>query len=86
MSTAMDVDVTSPTNPLVKRLVRLRERRAREREGVMVVEGARELTRAVQAGWPLEMLASCAAFHSPDARSAEARLVAAAREHRRLAP
>jgi RNA methyltransferase, TrmH family len=86
MSTAMDADVTSPTNPLVKRLVRLRERRAREREGVLVVEGARELTRAVQAGWPLEMLASCAAFHSPDARAAEARLVAAANDHRRLAP
>jgi RNA methyltransferase, TrmH family len=84
MSTAMTGVVTSPTNPLVKRLVRLRERRAREREGVFVVEGARELTRAVGAGWSLDLLASCPERFSPDAATAAAGLVAAAAEHRRL--
>ena len=68
----MEEDVVrSTSNPLVKRLVRLRERRARDREGLVLVEGARELSRAVSGGWPLELLAWC-----PEAFSAEATLVA----------
>jgi RNA methyltransferase, TrmH family len=85
MSAAMDADVTSPANALVKRLVRLRERRARDRERVLVVEGARELDRAVQAGWPLELLVTCPERFSPDAAAVSPGLVAAAREHRRFA-
>jgi RNA methyltransferase, TrmH family len=73
-------DVTSPANALVKRIVRLRERRAREREGVMVVEGARELRRAVEAGWRLDLLAICPERYSPDARAAESELRSAAVE------
>ena len=78
--------VRSLTNPLVKRLVRLRERRAREREGVVLVEGARELARALAGGWPIELLAWCPERFSDDARAQHATLVAAAREQRRLAP
>jgi RNA methyltransferase, TrmH family len=80
------VDVTSPANALVKRIVRLRERRAREREGIVVVEGARELRRAVEAGWRLDLLAICPERYSPDARAAEDGLRSAARETRTFGP
>lgn len=40
----------SPKNPRVKALLRLRQRRARERDGRMLVEGAREALRALEAG------------------------------------
>jgi TrmH family RNA methyltransferase len=46
----MAADITSPTNDRIKRLVRLRQRRHRDDEGVLVVEGRRELERAVNAG------------------------------------
>jgi TrmH family RNA methyltransferase len=51
-------------NSLVKRLVRLRDRRARDAEGLALVEGAREVERAVQAGWPAELLVTCDAYPS----------------------
>jgi TrmH family RNA methyltransferase len=44
-------DITSATNPRIKRLVRLREdRRFRHTEGVFVVEGGRTLARALESG------------------------------------
>jgi TrmH family RNA methyltransferase len=43
-------DVESPKNPRIKALVRLRERRERARTGRTLVEGAREVRRAVEAG------------------------------------
>lgn len=61
--------VESPTNPKVKRLVRLRERRARDAEGLALVEGAREVDRAVAGGWPVVVLATCPALYSPEARA-----------------
>ena len=42
--------VTSLQNPQLKRLVRLRTRREREAEGVILIEGARELARAGSSG------------------------------------
>jgi len=39
-------DITSLTNPMVKSLVRLRERRTREHSGTFLIEGATELGRA----------------------------------------
>jgi TrmH family RNA methyltransferase len=42
--------ITSTQNPRVKDLVRLRERRDRDRRGLFLVEGYRELTRALEAG------------------------------------
>ncbi len=83
----MDDDVIrSRSNALVKRLVRMRERRARQREGVMLVEGARELDRAVTAGWQLALLARCPEVYSADARSVAERLLAAAASSRCLTP
>ena len=80
----MDDVIRSLTNPLVKRLVRLRQRRAREREGVVLVEGTRELQRALDAGWQLELLVTCAELATPAAQSAGGAFAAAALEQRRL--
>lgn len=43
--------IDSAKNPRVKALVRLRERRERELRGAALVEGARELRRAVEGGF-----------------------------------
>lgn len=59
--------ITSLQNPQIKRLVRLRTRRAREEEGVVLIEGAREVSRAVQAGVVLRELFLCPEQFSPEA-------------------
>jgi TrmH family RNA methyltransferase len=46
----MAPDITSPANERIKWLVRLRERRHRDAEGVFVVEGPRLYHRALDAG------------------------------------
>lgn len=62
--------ITSLQNPTVKRLVRLRSsRRAREEEGAVLIEGAREAARALAAGWPCTELYLCPAFFSPEAEA-----------------
>ena len=48
--------ITSAKNPKIKRVCSLRERRERDREGVTVLEGYRELSRSMDA--PV-LLASC---------------------------
>jgi len=72
--------IGSPTNPLVKRLVRLRDRRARDAEGVALVEGAREVVRALDGGWRPRLIATCAALASPAVTGHADRLDAAAVE------
>lgn len=42
--------ITSPQNPRIKAIVRLRERRHREREGLLLVEGSEELALALASG------------------------------------
>lgn len=59
--------ITSLQNPQVKRLVRLRTRRAREEEGVILIEGAREVSRAVQAGVKVNELFLCPELFSLEA-------------------
>jgi len=51
--------ITSPANPKVKRLVRLRSRRHRDSEGAFLIEGYRELTRAVAAGVRIDEIYVC---------------------------
>jgi TrmH family RNA methyltransferase len=46
----MTPKITSPQNPRVKNAVRLRDRRHREKQGRILIDGARELLRAVEAG------------------------------------
>ena len=51
--------ITSMTNPKIKRLARLRNRRRRDTEGVFIVEGFRELSRAADAGTRIDELYVC---------------------------
>ena len=51
--------ITSTANPRVKRLVRLRSRRHREAERAFLIEGFRELARAVEAGTRIDDLFVC---------------------------
>ena len=54
--------ITSAQNPEVKARAKLKERRGRSREGKFLVEGARELVRALAAGVRLEALYVCPKF------------------------
>src|SRR5580658_5968292 len=63
--------ITSVQNPRVKDAARLRDRRHRERQGRFLVDGAREILRALQAGVKLEQLFVCESL----CRSAEAEQV-----------
>lgn len=45
-----DIPITSPKNPRVRAALALRERRGREETGLTLVDGARELTRALAGG------------------------------------
>lgn len=50
------MDITSTSNPRIRRLVALRDRQERDRESVFVVEGIRDLDRAIARGLqPLEV-------------------------------
>lgn len=51
--------ITSPTNPLVKDLVRLRDRRHRDREGRFLIEGRRPVRIAAEAGVDLTQVIVC---------------------------
>lgn len=51
--------ITSLTNPRVKRIVRLRKARERRREGVLLAEGRREISRALAAGLELVEWFAC---------------------------
>lgn len=51
--------VTSLKNPRVKHAVRLRDRRDRDREGLMIIEGYRPLLRAVENGYPVQEVFFC---------------------------
>ncbi|MGE3410107.1 MAG: TrmH family RNA methyltransferase [Pirellulales bacterium] len=52
-------DITSPHNPRVKQAVRLRDRRQRNVQGRMLIDGAVELSRAMAAGLPVEQVFAC---------------------------
>ena len=53
--------ITSLQNPKIKEAVKLRERRHRDESDLFLIEGFRELKRAVDANWKLEAL-----FYSPE--------------------
>jgi RNA methyltransferase, TrmH family len=52
-------DITSLQNPRVKQLLHLRERRERDASQLFLIEGYRELLRAIDAGWSLDTLYIC---------------------------
>jgi TrmH family RNA methyltransferase len=53
------LQVTSLQNPRVKDAVRLRDRRDRDKSNLFLIEGYRELLRAVDAGFAIDMLFIC---------------------------
>jgi len=64
-------ELTSTANPRVRAVVRLRDRRERERSGLTLVDGARELRRALDAGLDVrEVYVSEALLAGEDARAA----------------
>jgi RNA methyltransferase, TrmH family len=54
--------IDSSKNPELRERAKLKERRARTREGRFLIEGAREVQRALAAGVKLEALYLCEAF------------------------
>ncbi len=56
-----DLDITSPANPRVKHIVRLRQRSHRDEDTRMLIEGYREISRALDNGHPLEAIFFCEA-------------------------
>lgn len=63
--------ITSPTNPRIKAAALLKERKERERTGLFLIEGSREIERALAAG--IEVVqAYCGEYLDPE----EARTVA----------
>jgi TrmH family RNA methyltransferase len=70
-----DVDIASAANPRIKAAVRLRERRERERTERTIVDGAREMLRALDAGVRVDEAFICEPLvRSPDARAVVSRL------------
>ncbi len=65
--------IESPKNAQVKALVKLRERRTREREGRYLIEGAREVSRALSAEVELERLYICEDFLNAEGEEVLAR-------------
>ena len=52
--------ITSPRNPRIKAAARLRVRRQRERQGRFLIDGAREIGRALDRRFPIEEIYWCA--------------------------
>jgi RNA methyltransferase, TrmH family len=55
--------LTSVQNPRVKHIVRLRQRNFRDEEGLLLVEGYRELKRALENGWKPQTVFYCPALY-----------------------
>ena len=64
------LQLTSPANPRVKDAVKLRQRSHRDKLGLMLVEGYRELKRALDNGWRPRTVFACPELfmgvHEPD--------------------
>ncbi|MDR1789424.1 MAG: RNA methyltransferase [Opitutaceae bacterium] len=70
--------ITSLQNPRVKRLVRLRDRRPRDEAGLFLVEGYRQILRALEKNTPVAELYFCPAFFLGENEPALLRQAAAA--------
>ncbi len=56
---SVPLKLSSLQNPRVKRLMKLRKRSQRDEEDVFLLEGYREMTRALACEWPIEELYFC---------------------------
>ena len=71
----MSLSISSVQNPRVKEAVKLRDRKEREQQGRTIVEGARELFHALQAGVVVRELFVCRALcKSPESSAVLAQL------------
>src|ERR1035437_8544467 len=52
----MPETISSHTNPLVKQIRSLRQRKGRDESGLFLVEGIHHVGEAVEAGWAIETL------------------------------
>jgi len=68
MATYNAEDISSPQNPRIKGLVKLRDRKTREAEGLLLIEGGREILRALSAGVRVEECYFCPEELSDDGR------------------
>lgn len=59
MAIKMEKHLTSTQNPLVKQVLHLRDRHERDKTGLFLIEGYREILRAADAGWKFESLFTC---------------------------
>ena len=83
----MHETITSVTNARVKRLVKLRNRRERDASGVFLIEGYRELSRAVEAGLTIREIYVCPdLFLGDNEHALIERTVAAGAERIELGP
>lgn len=55
----MDKHLTSIHNPQVKQVLHLRDRHERDKTALFLIEGYREILRAIEAGWKLDKLLIC---------------------------
>lgn len=74
-----DLVITSPGNPRLRALARLRRRRVREAEGRTLVEGAEELVLTLAAGVVPEVVYHCPELMAADGPGVEAVATARAR-------
>ncbi len=73
--------ITSLQNPRIKQAVRLRERRDRDEAGLFLIEGRREVARALANGWQFQTLFFCRdLFAGPAEAGTLARAAAAGSE------
>ena len=70
----MTPDITSPSNERIKAAVRLRDRDERDRTGLTIVDGTREIARALDAGVRIETAFVCEVLLSPTGRALVDRL------------
>lgn len=87
MNSSAPLVLTSPSNPRIKQIAKLRQRSHRDEEGALLVEGYRELKRAVDNGWKPRTLVTCPGLwlgkHEPEL---VARCTAAGAVHLQVAP
>ena len=61
-----DEIITSPANPRIKAVAKLRDRRALDTRSLIVIDGRREITRALEAGVAIGEVFYCPVFLGPD--------------------
>jgi TrmH family RNA methyltransferase len=59
MQDGMSREITSPQNPKIKQIVRLKDRKERDETGLFLIEGYREIKRAVAGGVHFDALFIC---------------------------